>query len=166
MGTSNARSSCNVDYYKRGDNIPGVKMDGMNVFHVKSVMQWAKKWSAQNGPLYMEALTYRYHGHSMSDPGLTYRTRDEVSEVRKTRDPIDFVKKTMLEHSVATEKEIKEIDKAIKKDIEAATKKAKASPFPDVKELYSNSYVDNDNHYIRGVEVVESLKPGGIRGVY
>jgi len=79
MGTSNARSSCNVDYFKRGDNIPGVRADGMNVFHMKSVMKWAKKWSAENGPLYMEALTYRYHGHSMSDPGLTYRTRDEVS---------------------------------------------------------------------------------------
>jgi pyruvate dehydrogenase E1 component alpha subunit len=78
MGTSCARSSCNPDYYTRGDNIPGIRADGQNVFHVKAVIEFCKNYALENGPIYCEAKTYRYHGHSMSDPGLTYRTRDEV----------------------------------------------------------------------------------------
>lgn len=131
MGTSTNRSSSNSDYYTRGDSIPGVRMDGMNVFHVKAVIDFCKSYAIEHGPIYCEAKTYRYHGHSMSDPGLTYRTRDEVQEVRRTRDPVDFVKRTLLEQEVATEKEIKAIDKEIKREVDAAVEKSRASPFPD-----------------------------------
>jgi pyruvate dehydrogenase E1 component alpha subunit len=67
----------------------------------------------------------------MSDPGLTYRTRDEVQEVRKSRDPVEFVRKSLLEHNVCSAEEIKAMDKAIKKEVDAAVEKSRASPFPD-----------------------------------
>ena len=102
----------------------------------------------------------------MSDPGLTYRTRDEVSQIRKSRDPIGYVKGLLLEHSILTENEIKQIDKEIKKDIDEATRRAKESAFPNVDQLYENTYVSNDEHYIRGIEIENTIKPGGIKGIY
>ena len=102
----------------------------------------------------------------MSDPGLTYRTRDEVQEVRRTKDPIEFVKKTLLEHTLATEAEIKEFDKIIKADVDAAVEISRASPYPDVKDLYDNVYIDQHQHYIRGVEIQDSIKPGNQKGSY
>jgi len=78
MGTSVERSSMNPKFYTRGDQIPGFLIDGNNFFHVKAGMEFAKQWSIENGPLYIEMKSYRYHGHSMSDPGLSYRPREEV----------------------------------------------------------------------------------------
>ena len=78
MGTSQARHSNNTDFYTRGDLIPGIKVDGQNVLGVREAMKWAGAFVIENGPLYMEISTYRYHGHSMSDPGITYRTKEEV----------------------------------------------------------------------------------------
>ena len=75
MGTSVARSSSNVDFYKRGDVIPGVRFEGNNVFEIREAFRWAKDWSIDNGPLFIEIMCYRYHGHSMSDPGISYRKR-------------------------------------------------------------------------------------------
>lgn len=68
--------------------IPGILVDGMNVFAMKEVMKFSKEYALKNGPIYIEADTYRYHGHSMSDPGTSYRSREEVLEVRTRRDPI------------------------------------------------------------------------------
>lgn len=79
MGTSNERASHNTKFYARGDLIPGLKCDAQNLLVVKETIKWAKKWAVEgNGPLFIEFLTYRYHGHSMSDPGVTYRTREEI----------------------------------------------------------------------------------------
>ena len=78
MGTSVERHSANTEYYKRYDTLPGVKVDGHNVLAMREVMNWAKKFVLKNGPVFVEAETYRYHGHSMSDPGLSYRSRDEI----------------------------------------------------------------------------------------
>lgn len=89
MGTSVSRSSMNVEFYKRGDVIPGVKFHGNSYIETKAIIEWAKNWCVSGkGPLYLEADTYRYHGHSMSDPGTTYRTREEVTDYRKKNDPI------------------------------------------------------------------------------
>ena len=107
MGTSVERSSANVNFYTRGDTIPGIRFNGNNVYLVREVMKWAKNYSLQNGPLFLEAVTYRYHGHSMSDPGLTYRTRDQVQEQKQKDDPILLAKRLLLENKSVTEEEIK-----------------------------------------------------------
>lgn len=78
MGTSNERAAHNTNYYQRGDIIPGFRTEGQNIFAVKELIKWSKNYTIENGPLFVEFLTYRYHGHSMSDPGITYRTKDEV----------------------------------------------------------------------------------------
>ena len=106
--------------------------------------------------------TYRYHGHSMSDPGITYRNRDEVARSRETRDPIEYVKKLLLDHGFCTEKEIKEMDKAIKKSVDAEAKKAKEGSMPPPEELYADIYTDGKGgsevpEYIRMPDITKSI---------
>lgn len=151
MGTSNERSSSNTKYYARGDVIPGFKVEGQNVLCVREAMRFAKDWCVKgNGPLFVELNTYRYHGHSMSDPGITYRSREEINEVRAKRDPIEIVRKLLLENSWATESELKDIEKKIRADIEADVEKMKNDPEPSPADLYT--HIGLSKHYIRGVE--------------
>jgi pyruvate dehydrogenase E1 component alpha subunit len=143
MGTSTNRSSSNDVYYTMGNKIPGMKMDGNNVLAVREGMKLVKNYcGGGNGPMYVEMDTYRYHGHSMSDPGTVYRSRDEVVAARESRDPIEFVKKLLLEHSFLTDKELKELDKQIKGDVDAAAKRAHAGTVPPADELYKDIYSD------------------------
>jgi|TARA_B100000524_G_scaffold345678_1_gene244679 pyruvate dehydrogenase E1 component alpha subunit len=97
MGTATGRGSYDEEYYARGQYIPGIKVDGMNVFAVREAVKFAMAHARSEGPVMMEMDTYRYHGHSMSDPGVTYRSRDEVSEVRQARDPVQYVKSLLLD---------------------------------------------------------------------
>ncbi len=113
MGTSTKRASASPTFYTRGDYIPGIWIDGMDVLAVKQGFAFAAEYVRQNGPLFVEVSTYRYHGHSMSDPGVSYRSRDEVSDVRAQRDPIDRVKQLLLKHKIATEDELKKAEKEI-----------------------------------------------------
>ncbi|KAI9480704.1 MAG: dehydrogenase E1 component-domain-containing protein [Benjaminiella poitrasii] len=154
MGTSAERSSASVEYYKRGDYIPGIRVNGMDVFAMKKAVQWARDWTiSSKGPLVMEVTTYRYGGHSMSDPGTTYRTREEIQQVRATSDPISYLKKVMLEQNVATEDELKEIEMKAKKEVDNARKEAEQSPEPDVKEFWTDIYVPgSEPKAIRGCE--------------
>ena len=149
MGTSNARASHNTKFFTRGDLIPGFKIDGQNVLTVREAMRWAKDYSIKNGPLFIEFSTYRYHGHSMSDPGVTYRTREEINEVRANRDPIELVRRMLLEHSWASEAELKDIEKKIRADIDADVEKIKTDPEPTPEDLYT--HVGIGKHYIRGI---------------
>jgi pyruvate dehydrogenase E1 component alpha subunit len=116
-----------------GNHIPGLRIDGMNVLAVKEGMRFVKDYvGGGTGPMYVEMMTYRYHGHSMSDPGTTYRNREEIALTRSTRDPLEFVKRTLIEAGFADAEEIKEIEKRIRKEVANEVKQAKASPPPSV----------------------------------
>ncbi|CAL9240116.1 unnamed protein product [Arabidopsis halleri] len=132
MGTAEWRSAKCTAYFKRGDYVPGLKVDGMDALAVKQACKFAKEYALQlskNGPIgndhhtlplfeqILEMDTYRYHGHSMSDPGSTYRTRDEISGVRQ------------------------DMEKEVRKGVDAAVAKAKESPVPDSYELFTNIYL-------------------------
>lgn len=105
----------------------------MNVLAVREGMKFAKEYCGNgNGPMYVEMMTYRYHGHSMSDPGTTYRNREEIEFTRTTRDPLEFVKACLQDAGFMTAEEIKETEKRIRKEVQAEVLKAKQSPRPDV----------------------------------
>ena len=113
-------------------------------------MKFAKEYCvAGKGPLFIELSTYRYHGHSMSDPGVTYRTREEINEVRANRDPVEIVRKLLIENSWATEAELKDIEKKIRAGIDADVEKIKQDPEPAPADLYT--HVGIGKHYIRGI---------------
>lgn len=132
MGTSCERAAANTKYYTRLDPIPGIKGDGQHLFAVREIIKYAREWClAGKGPICLELETYRYHGHSMSDPGLCYRSREEIAKVRKERDPIEKVKRFILDNNAGTEAELKEIEKKIKAEIDEITLKARAAPWPD-----------------------------------
>ncbi|CAL9201044.1 pyruvate dehydrogenase E1 component subunit alpha-1, mitochondrial-like [Musa acuminata AAA Group] len=141
MGTAEWRAAKSPAYYKRGDYVPGLKVDGMDVLAVKQACIFAKEYALANGPIILEMDTYRYHGHSMSDPGSTYRTRDEISGVRQERDPIERVRKLILSHELASASELKDIEKEVRKKVDDAVAQAKECPMPDPSELFSNVYV-------------------------
>lgn len=108
MGTSAERASASVDYYKRGDYVPGIWVDGMDVVAVREASKFAIDYcDSGKGPIIMETATYRYSGHSMSDPGTSYRTRDEIQEVRQSRDPITSFREKIINNELATPDEIK-----------------------------------------------------------
>ena len=142
MGTSIDRHSSIQDYYKMGNAVPGIRIDGMNVLAVKEGIRFAKEWCGSgNGPMYVEMMTYRYHGHSMSDPGTTYRNREEIAFTRSTRDPLEYVKKIIIENKFADEIELKDIEKRIRKDVQKEVMKVKDSPKPTTqKELISHIF--------------------------
>eukprot|EP01097_Dermamoeba_algensis_P008676 TRINITY_DN5879_c0_g2_i3.p1 TRINITY_DN5879_c0_g2~~TRINITY_DN5879_c0_g2_i3.p1 ORF type:complete len:132 (-),score=39.74 TRINITY_DN5879_c0_g2_i3:28-423(-) len=115
----------------------------MDVLAVREGTKYAANYARTNGPIVLEIHTYRYVGHSMSDPGTTYRTRDEVSKVREERDPINAVKKRLLDNKLATEEEIKEVENQVKKEIEEATEFAKTAPEPPVENWKKAVYVED-----------------------
>jgi pyruvate dehydrogenase E1 component alpha subunit len=109
------------------------------------------------GPIVLEMMTYRYVGHSMSDPGTTYRTRDEVDSVRKKQDPIECLRNTLLSSKLSTAEELKSIETTIRKSVEEALANALAAPEPELKELYSDIY--KELVPVRTVERVNSYVP-------
>jgi pyruvate dehydrogenase E1 component alpha subunit len=142
MGTSITRSSAEVNLSRRGlsFNIPGEQVDGMDVRAVKAAGEKAVAWCrGGKGPFILEMLTYRYRGHSMSDPAK-YRTREEVEKVRTTHDPIDMVRARILEKKWAKEDELKKIDGAVRDLINQAAEFATHDPEPDASELWTNVY--------------------------
>jgi len=141
MGTSMERHSSINDYYKMGNSIPGLRIDGMNVLAVKEGIRFAKEYcGAGNGPMYIEMMTYRYHGHSMSDPGTTYRNREEIDFTRSTRDPLEFIKKCLMDAEFMTKEEITASEKRIRKEVQEEVLKAKKSSPPGMDQLTTHIY--------------------------
>jgi len=140
MGTSVERSSAQTHFYRRGEsfNIPGEQVDGMDVVAVHEAGLRAVEWCRSGkGPTILEMKTYRYRGHSMSDPAK-YRTREEVQEVREKRDPIEHLASRMIATGIATEDELKALDKETRAIVNNAAEYATESPEPDPAELYTD----------------------------
>ncbi|MDV5822750.1 pyruvate dehydrogenase (acetyl-transferring) E1 component subunit alpha [Sphingobium naphthae] len=143
MGTSVNRASSEDQLYRRGESfrIPGLQVNGMDVLAVRGATEEALKWvQGGNGPILLEMKTYRYRGHSMSDPAK-YRSREEVQSMRDNSDPIEGVKKYLIEAGVS-EDEIKVIDQDIRKTVSEAADFAETSPEPDMAELYTDVLVE------------------------
>jgi len=140
MGTSVERASSNVELYRRGQayGIPGMQIDGMDVVHVQEqAAAMVADVRAGKGPCVLEMQTYRYRGHSMSDPAK-YRSKEEVSRMRQEHDPIDHAKSLLMERGVADEAALKEIDREIKAIVGEAADFAQASAEPDAAELFTD----------------------------
>jgi len=144
MGTSVERASATTELYRHGEafGIPGERVDGMDVVAVQMAGQKAVSYArAGNGPYILEMQTYRYRGHSMSDPAK-YRTKEEVDKYRNERDPIDHVRKMLLDAGIADENEVKGIDGEIRKIINDAAEYAQHSPEPDPSEVWTDVLVE------------------------
>jgi len=142
MGTSVNRSSAEDQLYKRGESfrVPGIQVDGMDVLAVRGAATTALEWiRAGKGPVLLEMKTYRYRGHSMSDPAK-YRSRDEVQAVREKSDPIEAAKRELEAMGVGAA-EFKALDDAIKKRVVEAADFAEQSPEPQAEELYTDVLV-------------------------
>ena len=150
MGTSVERTSNVTELYTIGEayDMPSEPVDAMNVEAVhEAVSRAAARARAGEGPTFLEFRTYRYRGHSMSDP-QKYRSKEEV-EAYKDRDPIEQVKYTILEHNILTQAELDEIDAKIKVIVQESVDFAETSPFPDKSEAYKDVYVEENYPFIQ-----------------
>jgi pyruvate dehydrogenase E1 component alpha subunit len=143
MGTSTKRASSNTEFFRRGEpfGIPGRQVNGMDVLEVARVAREVCDWvRAGNGPYLLELKTYRYRGHSMSDPAK-YRSKEEVQTYKDQKDPINSLKEWMIAEGIATEESLKEIERQVKEVVNEAAEFAKTSPEPDESELWTHVLV-------------------------
>ncbi|OON21372.1 pyruvate dehydrogenase E1 component subunit alpha domain protein [Opisthorchis viverrini] len=157
MGTADCRSSACIDYYTRASYIPGLWVNGMDVLSVREAIRFCRDWIMEgNGPIVFEAETYRYFGHSMSDPGTSYRTRDEVDLVRKQRDPINLFCQSVVSAGLLTDAEIKEINAVVKKEVAQDSDQAETNPEPDVELAYEHVHKQPIPGFpIRGCDILD-----------
>ncbi|WP_288193805.1 pyruvate dehydrogenase (acetyl-transferring) E1 component subunit alpha [uncultured Phyllobacterium sp.] len=140
MGTAVSRASAETDFSRRGIsfNIPGIQVDGMDVRAVQAAGEEATAWARSGkGPMILEMQTYRYRGHSMSDPAK-YRSKDEVQKMRSEHDPIEQVKSRLIDKGWSTEDDLKKIDKDVRDIVADAADFAQSDPEPDASELYTD----------------------------
>lgn len=160
MGTAIHRSSAITEFYMRGQYIPGIKVNGMNVLAVKAAVAHGKAWAAAGkGPLVYEYVTYRYGGHSMSDPGTTYRTREEIQRMRSTQDPIAGLKHKLLEWNALSEAEVKEIEMEARENVDREVSEAEKMEAPEAKPeiLFEDIYVKgSEPPFMRGRTLYEN----------
>ena len=145
MGTSVNRASAEDQLYRRGESfrIEGLQVDGMDVLAVRGAANTALQWvRGGNGPILLEMKTYRYRGHSMSDPAK-YRSREEVQSVRDNRDPIDMATREMLEQGFADEAWFKACEQEVRRQVAEAADFADQAPEPELSELYTDVLVGN-----------------------
>ncbi|MBS1739575.1 MAG: pyruvate dehydrogenase (acetyl-transferring) E1 component subunit alpha [Bacteroidetes bacterium] len=149
MGTSVARTSKVLDIYRLADayDMPADSIDGMSCEEVhKAIERAVKRAREKGGPTFLEIKTYRYRGHSMSDPAK-YRTKEELEEY-KEKDPINQVLKTIMDNKWASEEQIEAINEKVRAEVEESVKFAEESPYPDNSEVYKDIYVENDYPFI------------------
>jgi len=151
MGTPVERHSATREFYNRCEYIPGIKFDGMNVLQTREVARFAIKHAKETGPIILEAETYRYKGHSMSDPGTTYRTSEEVKKIRDLRDPIEYVSQLLVSLGFSTQNELDAITKEVKGVVDAALAEATSAAWPQPNELFDDVYLNNTVP-VRGTE--------------
>ncbi|MBB3949859.1 pyruvate dehydrogenase (acetyl-transferring) E1 component subunit alpha [Aureimonas jatrophae] len=145
MGTAVNRASAETNFAHRGISfkIPGIQVDGMDVRAVKAAGDMAlAHCRSGEGPIILEMLTYRYRGHSMSDPAK-YRTRDEVQKMRSESDPIEQVRARLVNAHAMSEDELKTVDKEVREIVADAAEFAQNDPEPDVAELWTDIYADD-----------------------
>jgi pyruvate dehydrogenase E1 component alpha subunit len=149
MGTSVERTSKAADLYRLADayDMPGDSVDGMSCEEVHKAMERAvKRAREKGGPTFLEINTYRFRGHSMSDPAK-YRTKEELEEY-KEKDPINQVLNTIMANNFATEADIEAINEKVRLEVEEAVQFAEESPYPDASELFKDIYAQEDYPYI------------------
>lgn len=136
----------------------GIWVDGMDVLSVREAIHFARNYAISGkGPMVMEIATYRYVGHSMSDPGTSYRTREEVQEVRKHRDAIVGFRDKIINAELVEAEELKEIEQKVSKDIEAAVKVATSEPELPPEALYSDIFINTEPQTVRGCTYDETI---------
>ncbi|PSN52708.1 putative pyruvate dehydrogenase E1 component subunit alpha [Blattella germanica] len=150
MGTSVDRASASTNYYTRGDYVPGM--------WVQATRFSVDYCTSGKGPIVLEMATYRYSGHSMSDPGTSYRTREEIQEVRQTRDPVTSFKEKIIDAELVTADEIKKLDSEIRASVDETMKKAKADKEIGLEELTADIYADCREPSIRGATPWDPLQ--------
>jgi len=161
MGTSAERAAASTDYYTRGDYVPGIWVDGMDLITVREATKYALALCREGkGPICMELATYRYSGHSMSDPGTSYRTREEIAEVRQSRDPITSFKDNLIAAGLADANELKKIDQEVRKEIDAAVGLARSDAELGDDELYTHIiYKPSEEHIVRTCDADGFVQP-------
>lgn len=160
LGTKIDRAAANTKFYARIDYIPGVCCDGMDLIAVQNAIKWCADYvRSGSGPIFCECKTYRYFGHSMSDPGTSYRAREEIEEWREKNDCLKILKRKLIDSNLVTEADLKEIQKQNKKMVEEAATTASHAKFPDVKELAADTYIKPLEKFTRGVSIFHPYEP-------
>lgn len=162
MGTSSSRASAVNEFYTRGDFIPGISIDGNCVVSVREAARFAVDYVKREGPILLELNTYRYFGHSMSDPGTSYRTRDEIQETRQKRDPINGFKERLISLNLTTAPELKQIDQEVKKEVDEAVAFARSDPEPPRDDMGMFIYSEGTNgQSVRGADLFTQFPTNG-----
>ncbi|XP_049431520.1 pyruvate dehydrogenase E1 component subunit alpha, somatic form, mitochondrial-like isoform X1 [Epinephelus fuscoguttatus] len=158
-GTPMERASASTDFYKRGDFIPGLRVDGMDILCVREATRFAADHcKSGKGPILLELQTYRFAGHFEGDAHLSYRSQEEVDEVRRDRDPISILRDHMLSSNMTSVEELEGIDVGIIKDVEEAAEFAVTSPEPPLEELCNHVFCNNPPLEMRGTNPWTKLK--------
>ena len=158
MGTSSARSSSNTDYYTMGNIIPGLRIYGQDVLAVRDGVKFAREYAAAgNGPMFLEFSTYRFNGHSMSDPGTVYRERSEIKYMRDYEDPLGLLKARLINHLGTDPVDIKHLEDQVRAEVDAACDRARASTDPDPDDLVTNIYMKEQPSFIRMPAIQDSI---------
>ncbi|XP_037604806.1 pyruvate dehydrogenase E1 component subunit alpha, somatic form, mitochondrial-like [Sebastes umbrosus] len=158
-GTPMEKASASTDFYKRGDFIPGLRVDGMDILCVREATRFAADHCRSGkGPIILELQTYRFLGHFEGDPHLSYRTQEEVDKVQRESDPISILRDHMLSSNMTSVEELQEVDEGINKDVEEAAEFAVSNPEPPLEDLCNHIYYNNPPLEVRDKNPWTKLK--------